>query len=456
MVSKLLIVFFVSALVLPIIDAKRCNSCCSCTESNTRANKFQKELTKSKQENDIIKSKTINLGNDFALSVSGINGKHIGFIHDIFDPNMSIPPNSQLRIELRTDRTDRTDRTENTTKFVRIFYDTNHKGLFTDLPIPGNYTANQISLPAKSASSILIPKGYQAVLYTNDDFTGDLIVFTSSQKDFGRFNDKMVSLEIHKIFEKEKEHVAVVHSHQNYHGKKTGLAIGESYRITTPQIGSIMIEPGHEVFIYDNTILTDIYSSSMNSISNLMPFIATANVQKMGSSPSEYAVFYDDIDYKGHHFILLNHPIVYNMTTGKISSLQIPPNYEVVLYEQKNMQGAHIILTGNIPNLVFYLFNDLAMTIIYQERNIEYNKSAVIYTKPNFTGETRTIPMGYSKIQEVIYIGSIRVPQGFTVILEKLPVYFLNYERKHTYISDSSDTRYFVDTPLISVFVEIV
>jgi len=451
MVPKLLIVFFALALILPpIIDAKRCNSCCSCTSSNARATKFEKELTKSKNENDIIKSKTINLGNNFALSVSGIGGKHIGFIHDVFDPKMSIPPNSQLQIDSRIDRT------ENTSGFVRIFYDTNHKGLFTDLPIPGNYTVNQISLPAKSASSILIPKGYQAVLYTNDYFTGDLIVLTSSQKDFGKFNDKMVSLEIHKIFEKEKEHVAIIHSHYDYRGKKTGLAIGESYRISTPQIGSIMIDPGHEVFIYDNTILTDIYSSSMNSISTLMPFIATVNVQKMGSSPSEYAVFYDDIDYKGHHYILLNHPIIYNITTAKLSSLQIPPNYEVVLYEQQNMQGAHIILTGNIPNLVFYLFNDRAMTIIYQERNIESNKNAVIFMRPNFMGETRTLPIGYSNISDLIYAGSIKVPPGYKVTLEKSPVYPLNYERKYTYISDSSDTRYFIDTPLISVFVEIV
>jgi hypothetical protein len=447
MVPKLLTIFFALALVLPIIDAKRCNSCCSCTSSNARATKFQKELTKSKQENDIIKSKTINLSKDFALSVSGIGGKHIGFIHDVFDPNMSIPPNSQVHIEPRIDRTD---------GFVRIFYDTNHKGLFIDLPIPGNYTANQISLPAKSASSILIPKGYQAVLYTNDYFTGDLIVLTSSQRDFGKFNDKMVSLEIHKIFEKEKEHVAIIHSHYGYYGKKTGLAIGESYRIATPQIGSIMIDPGNEVFIYDNTILTDLYSSSMNSISNLMPFIATVNVQKMGSFPTDYAIFYDDVDYKGYHYILLNHPIVYNITTGKLSSLQIPPNYEVVLYEQQNMQGAHITLSGDIPNLVFYLFNDRAMTIIYQEKTIESNKNAVIYTKPNFTGETRTLPIGYSEISELIYIGSIKVPSGYKVILEKSPVHLLNYERKQTYISDSSDTRYFFDTPLISVFVEIV
>ena len=119
------------------------------------------------------------------------------------------------------------------------------------------------------------------------------------------------------------------------------------------------------------------------------------------------------------------------------------------------MQGAHIILTGNIPNLVFYLFNDRAMTIIYQERNISSNKNVIIFMSRNFMGETRTLPIGYSDISDLIYAESIKVPPGYKVTLEKSPVYPFNYERKYTYISDSFDTRYFIDTPLLSVLVEI-
>ena len=444
---KLLIVIFL--LSLPIIDAKRCNSCCSCSE-----NKFKRELAKTKQENDIIKSKTINLGNNFALSVSDVSGEHIGFIHDVYDPTMSIPPNSQINIEPRIHNT------ENTPEFARIFYDFDHKGLFTDLPIPGNYTAKQISLPAKSVSSIIIPRGYQATLYANDDFNGNFIVLTSSQKDLGRFNDQLVSIEITKIFEKQKEHVAVINSQQNSCGKqielkKTGLKIGESYRIKSSQIGSIIMDPGYEVYIYDNAILIDIYSSSMNIISTHMPFIVTVNVQKIGNLPTEYAVFYDDVDYKGPHFILLNHPIVYNMTIGKVRSLQIPADYEVVLHEQQNMQGAHIVLTGNIPNMNLYLFNDRAMTIIYRRKESEQIQNAIIFMSPNFIGETITLPIGYSEISDPIYAGSIKVPPGLKVTLEKQPMHPLNYERKYTYISDSSNTQNFFDTPLMSVLVEI-
>jgi hypothetical protein len=216
---KLFIIFFASALALPIMDARRCNSCCSCscTSSNARANKFQNELSKSNHENHIIKSKTISLGNDFALSVSSTTGKQIGFIHDVFDPSMSIPPNSQIHIQPKVPNSQN--------EFVRLFYDINHKGLFTDLPIPGNYNASQISLPERSASSIIIPDGFQAVLYSCDNFNGEFIVATSSQKDFGKFNDKMVSMEIYKVFEEKQEHVAIIHSHPNHNGKKIGISL---------------------------------------------------------------------------------------------------------------------------------------------------------------------------------------------------------------------------------------
>jgi hypothetical protein len=439
---KLLIVFF--ALVLPIIVAKRCNSCCnSCSPHIRRADNLQNELTK-------IKSSRLNIGVNFELSVSSINGKHIGFIQDVYEPSMTIPPNSQIYISSRFPKL-----TDDTSDFVRIFYDINQKGLFNDLPIPGNYTASQISLPAKSTSSILIPSGYQAIFYDYDNFSGKSIVVTASQKDLENFNDKMVSMEIMKIFEETPEHVAIIHSHPNYNGKKIGMEIGESLKIEISKINSIMIYAGHELFVYENSTLVNIYSSNVTIMPrDYQPFLATVIAQK---SLSEYAVFYDEVDYKGDHFTLLHsNPAHKDGLNGKLSSMRIPMNHEVVLYENENMQGAHITLSGNIPNLVFYLFNDRAKKIVYQERTEKTNQNAVIYTRPNFAGETRTLPMGYSVINEVFYAGSIKVPYGLIVTLKKLPVLPFNYEREHIYISDYSDIRYFIDKPLISVHVEIV
>ena len=38
-------------------------------------------------------------------------------------------------------------------------------------------------------------------IFCSDHFCGNFIVMTASQKNFGRFNDKMVSIEIQKVLE---------------------------------------------------------------------------------------------------------------------------------------------------------------------------------------------------------------------------------------------------------------
>jgi hypothetical protein len=383
----------------------------------------------------MLKSKTITLGDNFALRVSTKDGSHIGWIHDEFAPSMSIPSNAQIHIEQRVAFSNGT----------RIFYDIDHKGLFVDLPVIGRYTASQISLPARSVSSIIIPNGYQVIMYANGN---DFVVLTSSQKNLGKFNDRMVSLEIQEIFEKKAQHVAILHSHTNFNGLATGIEVGESYQIETAQIGSIAIEPEYEVFIYDGSVLTDIYTSSMSCISILGKSVATVQVQKVGNIPTQYAVFYDDVDYRGPHFILLN-PTVYNWTIGKLSSLRIPHDYQVVLRDR----DSHIILRGNVPNLVLYFFNDRAMTMVYEKRTAENIENVVIFSKANFDGEMRTLPFGNTNVSEVFYAGSIRVPAGYQVRIVKEPVFSFNAERIFTYVADSYDIRGFFDTAIRSVHI---
>lgn len=437
MFSKLQIVIFI--LVLSIVDAKRCNSCSS---ANSRANNFKKDLDKSSQENRMLKSKTITLGDNFALHVSTNDGSHIGWIHDEFNPSMSIPSNAQIHIEQRVACSNGT----------RIFYDIDHKGLFVDFPVIGRYTASQISLPTRSVSSIIIPNGYQVIMYANDDFSGNnFIVLTSSQKNLGKFNDRMVSLEIQEIFEKKTEHVAIIYSHRDFNGRATGIELGESYQIETAQIGSIVIEPEHEVFLYDGSVLRDVYTSSVNSISILGKATATVRVQKVGNIPTQYAVFYDDVDYRGIHFILTN-PTVYNWTIGKLSSLRIPQDYQVVLRDR----DSHIVLRGNVPNLLLYFFNDRTMTMVYEKRTAENIQNVVIFSKANFDGEMRMLPFGNTNVSEGFYAGSIRVPAGYQVRIAKEPVLPFNVERIFTYMEDSSDIRYFIDSPISSVHISLL
>lgn len=421
-----------------MIDAKRCNSCCSCSSANSRANKYKNDFDRSSQENGILKSKTITIGDNFALRVSTKEGAHIGWIHDEFNPSMSIPSNAQIHIEKRVARLNGT----------RIFYDMNHKGLFVDLPVIGKYNASQISLPIRSVSSIIIPNGYQVIMYASGN---DFIVLTSSQKNLGKFNDRMVSLEIQEIFEKKAQHVAIIYSHWDFNGLATGIELGESYQIETAQIGSIAIEPEHEVFLYDGSVLRDIYTSSVKSISILGKATATVRLQKVGSIPTQYAVFYDDVDYRGTHFILMN-PTVYNWTIGKLSSLRIPQDYQVVLRDR----DSHLVLRGNVPNLVLYFFNDRAITMVYEKRTAGNIENVVIFSMANFDGEMRTLPFGNTNVSEVFYAGSIRVPVGYRVRIVKEPVFLFNTERIFTYVADSSDIRGFFDTAISSVHISLL
>jgi hypothetical protein len=406
------------------------------------------------------------LTNEIVIQVSTTYGNHIGYIHDVYKPSMNIPKGSVLQITQK--------QKINTDEFVRIFYDENHEGLSSDLHVSkGKYLASEISLPKRSVSSIIIPEGYQVILYTYDDFKGDFIILSSSKKNFYEFNDKMVSLEIKKKYEEDEKHVAFIFSNGNYEGIKTGLEIGKSIKIESNKIGSIMVHPGTEIFIYDGDILTDIYTSNIESVPSpytkceleglkfwkIEPekryeFTATVQVKATSGSPSEFATFYENVDFKGSHFTLFEAPIILNKTDGKLSSLKIPMNHEVVLYEKENMEGAYVILTGDIPNLNIYLFNDRAMSIIFRKNQqtepIGYVEIFSIYNK-------RILPIGYSNISnEDFYANSIKVPQGLKVTLQKNPIFPLFLERKYTYTSDytNTNTQNLLDSKLISVFVE--
>ena len=108
MVPKLLIVFFALAISTPIIST-------SCSPHIRKAQNYQNELTK-------IKSSRLNIGVSFELSISTIDGKHIGFIQDVYEPSMTIPPNSQIYIRSRIPKF-----SDDNSNFVRIFYDINHR-----------------------------------------------------------------------------------------------------------------------------------------------------------------------------------------------------------------------------------------------------------------------------------------------------------------------------------------
>jgi hypothetical protein len=455
--SGLVCALLLTLFLLPhIVSGRSCRSC-SCQAANSKADKAEKELHKANHANAELTQKNIALGEDFAVRVSTQDGSLIGFIHDEFSPSMTLPPNSQMKIVPRSPP--QVDGT-----FIRLYYDTNNKGLFTDLAIPGKYSASQLSFPGNSVSSINIPLGFQVILYAQDGFNGEHIVLSRTMSYLDKFNDRMRSIEITKEFAKEPEHLAVVYSHQEYAGKQQGLIIGTN-TLQSTNLKSISIQSGYEVLIYTPdtmTLLDIIHSSSSSIISNPLRTDATqlhVIVQPTNSTSTPYTILHTDIDFKGEHFMVESKANL----DGTLSSIQVPAGYEAVLYDQPDQQGTYIVLSGDVRNLNFYAFNDRAKSILLRLQMSGPREDVIIYTKPGYAGQQMIVPIGRTECSsslrllnfcENVYAASIKVPAGFKVTLTKAPTPITNTERVYTYLEDAPEIRNYVDTLLVSVVVD--
>lgn len=461
MFSRSTIYIIILALVLPIIvDGRICRQKCNCHSVHSKADKALNKLNEINKANDELLRKNIDLNSDFAMRVSN-NGNTVGYIYDEYKPSMTIPPNSQIQVVQKKMTNN------NYENYIRVFYDVGNNGLFTDLSIPGNYKANQISLPSKSISSITIPKGFQVILYAEDNFQGDHIVLSDSSADLQKFNDRTQSIEIINQFSKKPEHLAVAYSHQQHAGKQLGLVIGNN-KLSNSQIKSIMIDVDYEVLIYSDDILIDIIRSKESIFGSTQirspNTILNAVVQKISEHLDKYIVFYEDIDFKGPHFIVIgNSTSSIYYADGKLSSIRIHPDYEVVLYDQTNLQGTYIVVSDDINNLNFYAFNDRAMSITVRPKNDkECSENVKIYTKSYYNGESMIVPIGRSECSvnklldfcDNTYAGSIKVPMGFRVTIIKKTIPIIGNERVYIYTKDTPNINNYFDTLITSVIVE--
>ena len=147
------------------------------------------------------KNEAIILPDNLSILVSTSEGEYVGYIWDVYKPSMNLPEGCVLQLKQKQKK--------DMSKYVRIYYDANWEGLFTDLHVDEKYSASQISLPSKSISSVIIPIGYEVKLYTEDNFAGNSVLkkFQTDNRDLrdNYINDKTVSLEIFKKRDGAKE-----------------------------------------------------------------------------------------------------------------------------------------------------------------------------------------------------------------------------------------------------------
>lgn len=174
----------------------------------------------------------------------------------------------------------------------------------------------------------------------------------------------------------------------------------------------------------------------------------------------EAAMLYNNINFSDDNPIILSELQDIPILDGEMSSLKIPPGYEVVLFSGEYFEKPYVTLTGDIPNLNKYLFNDRARSMKFMKKVGEKtNTLPQIFYGPNFTGESIYLPYGLSEPTPndnllLFSGGSIKVPTGFRVRISTNKKARLMYSVENVYKKDTTSMPHVGDT-IASVVVEM-
>jgi hypothetical protein len=171
----------------------------------------------------------------------------------------------------------------------------------------------------------------------------------------------------------------------------------------------------------------------------------------------EAAMFYKNINYYDDHPLVLSDLQEITPLDAEMSSLKVPVGYEVVLFNGENLTAPFIVLTGEIPNLFKYLFNDRARSLIYRKKTGESQTLPRIFNNPNFIGQEIFLPYGLSEptgTDSLFGGGSIKVPSGLQVTVVTKKKARLPHSVEDVYTSDQSTLPNLGD-PIVTILVEL-
>ncbi len=446
------------------IEAKRCNSCCAkvhCSEKEQ--NRLKKLVYDQQKEIDMLRSQTIHLDPIYMFELYDDKNNFIGNLVNKYSPNLI---GKNMRIVPRTSLLPNS---------TILYMDTDMQGVFIGLQ-PGRYTSQQISLPKKSISSIVIPEHLEVVLYSEDNFKGNSILVenTVSNLVMQKFNDETVSIE---ILEKNNgsctNYLGKAFYNKNFNGKSVSLVMGEN-KIDMFQIKSLKIEEDYQIIVYENFNVIDIIDKNSHDVCLKSPKDGVYTFVLSKIDPFEKnstIILFKDINYNGNkYYIMANNKTNFtdlDFLDGSISSIKIPDGLNIQVFDKPDFTGSSIILSGNIPNLKNYAFNDRIQSLSVNKQAVQYNNDQVIlYSKPNFKGDMVYVPLGFTKcdIDNNDFNGfcrngsfnprasSIYVPNGYVVILEKKPV--LWEDKTYYYLTSDIDIRNWIDSAIVSIHVK--
>jgi hypothetical protein len=280
----------------------------------------------------------------------------------------------------------------NPNEYVVVYSDCYSRGFSRSLR-PGIYTGTDLGELKNSISSFAIFGNLRLRIYTgSEDASGYFVTLENNESCLARnYNDRISSLVVeYKPYTSSGSGgnsngtgtYAELYTDCNYKGNRLSLLpgryTGEQLGLFRKTIGSIQVPSGFSVKVYDGDNLmgtSESYSSDQDCISyswrNRISSVVVEDKGGWSGSGTPVVtdlIIYSDANYKGQSATLL--PGTYNTMAQAngfpdktMSSIQVPPGYRVVIYDQPNLRGKSLTITSSRNNFSMSSWNDRASSI---------------------------------------------------------------------------------------------
>jgi len=336
---------------------------------------------------------------------------------------------------------------------ITIYADCNYRGESQSLTA-GRYSFSATRIGTRNLSSMRVPEGFRVTLYAAADpgtgyekitFSSDISCLSNSG-----WNDRAGSLVIEKDFQ------VVLYSDCNFGGNSQSFGTGKyNYfqlgPIGNDQLSSLKVPGGWSVTVYNDANYlgaSETYSSDVNCLGTLYNdkvsgiWIRSSNSGNNNNgnngnngnnnSGGSMAVAYSDCYFRGtsQPFSAGRYTvsdIVAKVGNDAISSIQLPRNWSVTVYEDEGYGGRSQTFNGS-QNCFGGEWNDKISSLIISNRPVYNNNNnnnysqVVLYSDCNFKGTSQVFNSGSYNVYQLGAIGndqlsSIKIPSGWTVTL---------------------------------------
>lgn len=284
----------------------------------------------------------------------------------------------------------------NPNEYIVLYSDCYSRGFSRSLR-PGVYSGTDLGELKNNISSFAIFGNLRLRIYTgSEDASGYFVTLENSETCLNRnYNDRISSLVVeYKPYvpagtgnSVNNGNYAEFYTDCNYKGNKLSLLpgryTGEELGLFRKTIGSLQIPSGLTVKVFDADNLTgssETYSSDMDCISySWRNRISSVLVEDRGgwsgsgNTGVTELIIYTDAGFKGQSVSLL--PGTYKTMAEAngfpekaLSSIQVPPGYRVIIYDQPNLRGKSMTLTASRSSFSMTSWNDRAASIaVYRQ-----------------------------------------------------------------------------------------